>query len=106
MEGHASVPHPQNFHGVGLVGCEVIEQNIAQARAHNHTEHGPGDEVVHLILFPAGTGAGCPVTSQQPGQQKGYHVHEAVPVQAHGAEGNGNRINGGIGKHMFLERKA
>ena len=102
MKGHAAVPHPQYLHGVGPVGVKIIEQYVAQARPRHHAEHGPGDEVVHLILLPAGAGAGRPVTPQQPGQQKGYHVHEAVPVQTHGAEGDGNGIDGGIGEHTFL----
>ena len=102
VEGHAAVPYPEHFQGIGQVGVEIVKQDITQSRAQHHAEHGPGGQVVHLVGGPARARPRGSAAAQQPSRQKGRYIHDAVPVQAHRAKGNGNGIDGGVGQHGGL----
>src|SRR5690625_978971 len=106
MEGHSPLVQqkyaPRLRHKVG----NIIKNHIPHTPADNHSKGSVEDQIAYLL--------GCPTTvrlfgaaqTKPPSAHKPHKVHEPVPVDLHGAQGKGHRINVWITNHGCLELKS
>ena len=104
MEGHASLPHGDNFQGMGKVIGGLVKQHLAQAPSQHHAQHAPEEQVVQLLLAPGGAVTGGlalanAVAAQEVEGDEGHQVHQSVPADRQGAEGEGDGIELGMDQH-------
>ena len=99
MEGHAALPDLQQIEGIGEDLIEAIEEHVAQAATDDDADHAIKEQVVHHRGGPARIRPPGAVPAQGPKGAKADQVHEAVPVDLEGAQGQGDGVDIGIGQH-------
>jgi hypothetical protein len=100
MEGHAALPHGEDFQRMRQVVARLVEQHLAQPAAEDHAEHAIEQQVVDILRVHAVPRLRLRAALAQPEKgKKAGEIHQPVPAHGQRADGNGDRIELGVDQH-------
>src|SRR6185312_12898324 len=99
MKGHAPLPDLEGVPRVLGPEAEPVEQHIPYAAAQDDPEHGIENQIIDIGWLPGGAGTRGTQPREPPAAGEADQVHDAVPVNFHRAELDGNRVEAGILQH-------
>ena len=99
VKGHAALPDPQDQGRIIHESAEIVEQHVAEAPADDDAERDIEQKIVNCRSRPVAPGIPGANPAERPGDAEADKVHQAVPVNFHRSELQGDGIDVGKSDH-------